>query len=184
MPGLSTTRHYPIGKAFGERTLSIRLMTPSDSKTVLAYATKLPESDLIFLRMDITQPEVVAEWMRNIEMEKTTTLIAEEDGEMLAYGSLHHNQLHWTRHIGELRIMVSPKLRGLAIGRFLVQELFQVAQVLELERVIVQIPSNQPRVRKMFEGLGFSPAALLTDWLKDRNNRMHDLVIMSVNLGD
>lgn len=178
----ATSRHYPILQDFGDRRISFRLMTDSDSAMLLKFANQLPEADLIFLRMDITQPEVVAEWVNNIERAKTITLIAEEDGTMIAYGSIHYNQLQWTRHMGELRIMVSPKFRGLSIGRFLVNELFQLAKELGLERVVVQIPSNQPRVRKMFEDLDFAAAALLTDWLKDRNNRTHDLIIMSRNM--
>lgn len=180
----AASARYPITRDFGDRTFSFRLMTASDSGTILKFANRLPEGDLIFLRMDITQPEVVAEWVNNIECAKTITLIAEEDGAMFAYGSIHYNQLQWTRHMGELRLMVYPEYRGLAIGRFLVNELFQVAKELGLERVVVQIPSNQPRVRKMFEDLHFTPAALLTDWLKDRNNRMHDLIIMSRNIED
>lgn len=178
----SISRHYPITQEFGDRSFSFRLMTDSDSAMLLKFANQLPEADLIFLRMDITQPEVVAEWVDNIGRAKTITLIVEEDGDMVAYGSIHYNQLQWTRHMGELRLMVSPKYRGLSVGRFLVNELFQLANELQLERVVVQIPSNQPRVRRMFEDLDFTPAALLTDWLKDRNNRTHDLIIMSCNI--
>jgi RimJ/RimL family protein N-acetyltransferase len=48
-----------------------------------------------------------------------------------------------------------------------------------LTRVVAHLGADQPRVRAMFERLGFHAEALLTDWLKDRNHQKHDLVIMT-----
>ncbi len=154
-------------------------MTRSDRDRLLAFAQSLPESDLIYLRMDITQPDVIDEWVANIEGGRTTTVLAEEDGEIVGYASLHSNRLMWTRHIGEIRIMVDVRARGGGVGRSLAHQLTEMAGERNLYRVVVQLPADQPRVRKMFEGLGFEPQAILPDWLKDRHNRPHDLVIMS-----
>ncbi len=175
---------HPFAETFNGTSVSFRMMTAEDESMVLKFANTLPEEDLIFLRMDITQPEVVSEWVRNIESGRTITIIAEEDGRMVGYASLHSSHLHWTRHIGEVRMLVNSKMRGLGVGRSMVNQIIKIAAEKKLERVIVQISSNQPRVRKMFEDLNFEPQALLTDWLKDRNNRTHDLIIMSENIED
>lgn len=175
---------YPMTETHQGTEIAYRLMTPKDEKALLRFANTLTEEDLLYLRTDITQPEVIAEWVKNIRIGRTTTLIAEEDGHIVGYGSLHSNQVLWTRHIGEIRVLVAAKVRGLHIGRSFVTKLYTIAKEQGLDRIIAQIASNQPRVRHMFENLGFEPQALLTDWLRDRSHRTHDLIIMSQNVVD
>ena len=182
----ATKREYPWTKKFGDREITFRLLVPSDEqelkRAVLKFTNSLPASDLVFLRMDITQPEVIDEWLSNIKLGRTSTVIAEEHGEIVGYGNIHFSQAQWTNHIGEIRILVGDKIRGLGIGRTLANELGLIAKEQGLEKVVAHIPANQPRVRQMFVELGFEPAALLTDWLKDRNQRSHDLIIMAREL--
>ena len=173
---------YPLHKDFDKTAITFRLMTPKDESAMIDFSGTLPESDIIYLRMDITQPEVIEEWVNNIKIGRTITILVEEKGELIGYGSLHYNQLDWTRHIGEIRFLVDAKVRGLGVGRALMEQLAEIAEEKGLARVIVQIPATQPKVRKMVELLGYEPQALLTDWLKDRHNRPHDLIIMSKNL--
>lgn len=157
-------------------------MTPADGRRVLAFAQSLPEEDLIYLRWDITTQEGVDEWVRNVDIGRTTSILVEEDDKVVGYGSLHYHNLTWTRHHGELRIMVGQDLRGGGLGRHLVKDLYLVAKDLGLTRLVVQIASDQPRVRHMFEEVGFHAEALLTDWLIDRNDHMTDLIIMSMEI--
>ena len=177
-------RSYPRTEDVKGRNITFRLMTSDDKSPVLKFAKDMPEEDLVHLRWDITQPQAVAEWIENIKANRTSTLLAEEGGKIVGYGSLHHHELTWARHMGELRVMVNPEMRGLGLGRCFVRELVDLARNLGLKRAVVQIASDQPRVRHMFEELGFQAEALLTDWVIDRNDRMCDLIIMSQTLED
>ena len=184
----STKRKFPWTKKFGSHSITFRLLTPDDSdsiqKAVLKFANTLQPADLIFLRMDITQPQVVEEWVHNIRIGRTTTILAEEDDTVVGYANLHRSPLQWTRHMGEIRVLVGPKHRGSGIGECLFNELIHLAEDAGLERVVAHTPSNQPRVRSMLESMDFEPEALLTDWLMDRDNETHDLIIMSRSLVD
>lgn len=175
-------RTYPRTEDVGGHTVSIRKMTPADGPLVLDFARSLPEEDKIYLRWDITTEEGVNEWVRNINVGLTTSFLVEEEGNVVAYGSLHHHLLTWTRHQGELRILITPALRGGGLGQMLVKDIYQAAKDLGLKRLVVQIASDQPRVRHMFEEIGFHAEALLTDWVIDRNDRMSDLIIMSMEI--
>ena len=179
-------RKYPWTEKIGIHRLTFRLMTSADEQSmqsaVLKFANNLADSDLVFLRMDITQPEVVREWINNIRLGRTSTILVEEEGKVVGYGNLHYSPLQWTSHIGEIRVLVENTLRGSGVGRILVNELTQLARGKGLEKIVAHIPSTLPRVRHMFEGLGFEPSALLTDWLKDRNYKTHDLIIMAREL--
>ena len=174
---------YPWSEQHGRFDVTFKLMRPQDGPNVeqalLKFTQSLPASDLVFLRMDITEPDVVREWSENILRARTITVLAEVDGEVIGYGNLHLARLQWTRHIGEIRILVGAKYRGLGLGETLVGETLKLAHESGLTRVVAHIGSEQPRVRAMFERIGFHAEALLTDWLKDRNHQKHDLVIMS-----
>ncbi len=74
-------REYPRAIRLKDGTqMTLRLMTPADAGAIASFARSLPEDDLLFLRMDITDPEAVAHWMRNLEAGLTTTVIAETGG--------------------------------------------------------------------------------------------------------
>ena len=97
-------REYPRAIRLKDGTqMTLRLMTPADARAIASFARSLPEDDLLFLRMDITDPEAVAHWMRNLEAGLTTTVIAETGGAIAGYAALVQNRVGWQRHLGEIR---------------------------------------------------------------------------------
>lgn len=177
---------YPHTEKFGRHEITFRLMDPSHvealEQAILSFVSTLPSSDLAFLRMDITQPEVLHEWEHAIQTGRTVTLLAYEDNRVVGYGNLHLSGLQWTKHIGEIRVLVGSHHRGAGLGQAMFHELCGLARSHDLQRVVAHIPADQPKVRKMLESVGFDPEALLTDWLKDRNGHTHDLIIMSKDI--
>lgn len=173
---------YPFDIEVQGHKLTFRLMTPDDGKAVLKFTKGLPPEDLVFMRWDVLSTDGVKQWTEAIKAERTLTVLAIENDSVVGYGSLHHHQLYWTRHHGELRILVNPKMRGVGLGRHLAKELFGLAGDLDLKRLVVNIAADQPRVRHMFEDLGFHAVALLPEWVMDRNDRVSDLIIMSTEL--
>ena len=148
-------RAYPREFAAGDKTITLRLMRPDDRDQILAFARNLPPDDLLFLRLDITQPEAVDEWVANVVAGRTHTVLAEVDGKMAGYASVHHDEALWTRHMGEIRTLVSADFRQLGIGRRLVNEVFLVAKSLGLQKLTVKMTPDQKGARKTFERLGF-----------------------------
>ncbi len=59
--------------------VEIRLMTPADRDPILAFANALPQEDLLFLRVDLTQPAVVDDWIANLEAGASTSLVVYDD---------------------------------------------------------------------------------------------------------
>lgn len=172
----------PLADKFHGQTIQFRPLTPESGEGLGRFTRSLADSDLMFTRMDIADPEVVAEWLENVARGRTHTLLIEEDGQIQGYGSLHFSPVYWTRHMAEIRLLVTSRLRGKGIGRYVVNALCDVAKERGMRRVIAQIPATQPKVRYMFEHLGFQPVALLTDWLKDRHGQRHDLLVLARNL--
>jgi len=164
------------------RRVSLRLMEAADKQAILTFAQALPSDDLLFLRTDITQPALVDEWIGNLEKGATMTVLAEVDGELAGYASLHLEQARWTRRVGEIRVQVGVPYRGAGLGRQLAAQIFQLGKTRGLKKMAAMMTPDQAGARTAFEKLGFSVEALLQDWVVDRRGRPRDLLIMSHDL--
>lgn len=177
-------RSYPWTTQLSDVEVTFRRMTAADFDTVLAFTRSLPEHDLLFLRIDITQPETIRAWIGNIERGVTQTILAEENGQLIGYASLHRNSILWTRHMGEIRLLVSSNYRGKGIGGSLARQVFDLAQDSDLYKIMVQMMSTQRGAQSIFHHLGFIPEATLNDWVIDRAGRMHSLIVMAREVED
>jgi L-amino acid N-acyltransferase YncA len=163
-------------------SVTLRLMEHGDKDKILAFARSLPQDDLLFLRTDITESASVDEWVRNVDSGDTATVIAEADGHIVGYASVHSDQARWTRRVGEIRVQVGAKFRGIGLGRHLAAEIFHIGQMRGLKKMAAMMTPDQAGARAAFEKLGFQVEALLQDWVVDRDGRPRDLLIMSHDL--
>lgn len=175
-------RTYPWTTSVDGVRLTFRLMEPSDRDAILAFARSLPNDDLMFLRSDITEPKTVDAWVSYIKSGRTISVVAEADGKFAGYASIHLNEALWTRHVGELRVLVGRDNRGVGLGKRLTNEAFAIAKDLGLKKITAQMPTDQRGARQVFEHLGFRPEALLADHVMSRDGRTHDLLIMSYDV--
>jgi len=174
---------YPREEKLGDnRTVTLRLMDKSDRDVVLDFSRSLPPDDLLFLRRDITNPEVVDQWVHNVETGRAVTVLAERDGELVGYGSLYRNHVSWMRHVGEIRVLVGSDCRKLGLGRRLAHEVFAIAKDLGLQKMMARMTADQKGARATFERLGFRAEALLHDFVLDREGKTRDLLIMSYDI--
>src|SRR5947208_7877543 len=155
-------RTYPWTTNVDGVRLTFRLMEPTDREAILDFARTLPNDDLMFLRTDITQPQTVDAWINYIKTGRTITVVAEADGKIGGYASIHLNDALWTRHVGELRVLVARDFRGLGLGTRLTKEGFAIATDLSLKKMTAQIATGQRGARQVFERLGLRPEGLLT----------------------
>ncbi len=162
--------------------VNIRRMDPEDQEKILAFAAKLPEEDLLFLRTDITDRQSVKLWADNVKRGNTVTLLAEIGGEVVAYASVHLEQARWTRRVGEIRINGSPRVRGRGLGKRLTAEIFELAKSLGLRKLTAMMTPDQVAARAAFERLGFRVEAILADWVEDRSGRLRDMLILTYDL--
>ena len=177
------SRTYPWATALGGTQLTFRLMTKDDGEMVAEFARSLPEDDLMFLRSDITQPGPIKAWMNYVDNGRSISVVAEtDDGKIAGYATVHLNDATWTRHVGELRVLVGPNSRGIGLGKRLTNETFAIAKDLGLRKITAQMSTDQRSARGVFEHLGFRPEALLADHVMSRDGRTHDLLIMSYDV--
>jgi ribosomal protein S18 acetylase RimI-like enzyme len=154
--------------------MQIRPIEPGDEPALTRFFARIPEGDRTFLKEDVDDPEVVADWAKP----GTARAIAVVDGEVV--GSVAVIPLHgWSRHVGELRLVVDPAHRGKGIGRDLARQAVLDAVDLGLAKLVVEVMAVQEALVGMFRALGFEPEALLTDHVRDRSGQVHDLLVLA-----
>jgi L-amino acid N-acyltransferase YncA len=159
--------------------VTLRLLGRLDRERFLAFTQSLPDHDLLFLRIDITKPDVIDAWLDNIDLERIVTIVAERDGRIFGYASLHMANAQWSQHVGELRVLIDESMRGKGLGRALTDAIFAQALERGIEKMVAQMTIDQKGAIATFEELGFKPEALLRDHVKDRNGEKHDLLVFS-----
>ena len=178
----TSKRKYPWTTVIDGQTYTLRLMTANDKKAMLKFAKSLPEDDLLFLAIDITNESAVDNWIENIEKQRLHTILVEADGKLVGHGSLIHEEQVWTRHIGGMILLLGRETRGKGLGNILAGELFGYAEEIGLRKIMARMASEQRGAIQVFEKLGFKAEALLTDCVIDRNDKTHDLIIMSYDV--
>src|SRR3954470_7037083 len=115
----SETRSYPRHVKTDAGDIEFRLMSAADEAAVLEFAQKLPTHDLLFLPRNISEPKVLSAWVKQIERDAITSLLAVNDGKVVGCGPLVRDPHSWSRHVGEIRMVVSLDVRGQGVGRAL-----------------------------------------------------------------
>ncbi len=171
---------FPVKVALNDRRMvELRLAKPGDDEAILQFARGLPEDDLLFLRVDITQASAVANWLANVASGTTVSLLAFDGDRLAGYATVDRNPARWTRRVGEIRVNLASDYRSLGLGRQLIAKIFDVARALGLRKIMAHMTPDQLGSQAAFKRLGFMPEALLADYVEDRRGRSHDLVIMS-----
>ena len=172
-------RTYPLHVATEAGDIEFRMMGPADEALVLEFARKLPAHDLLFLPRNIGEPKVLAAWIKEIERGSITSLLAVKSGSVVGCGTIVRDPLSWSPHVGEIRNVILPEVRGKGVGRALSQETFALALSVGLEKLLVQMTVDQTGAIAIFEGLGFKAEALLHDHVRDSAGKKHDIVVLA-----
>lgn len=177
-------RGYPRSVALAGAQLQIGLLRAADADALRDFIHTLPAHDLLFVRRDVSHPKVLQAWVAALGDGSITSLAAHCDGELVGCTAIVTDAHSWSRHVGELRVMISPAWRGRGLGRVLIQENFALALGLGLEKLAVQMTVDQRAAIAVFEGLGFKAEAVLQAHVKDRTGQAHDLVLLSHHVAE
>src|ERR1700751_5021096 len=178
----SDLRIYPLHVTTEAGDIELRMMGPADEAAVLDFAQRLPRHDLLFLPRNISEPKVLAAWIKEIERGSIASLLAVKSGRVVGCGTIVRDPLSWSPHVGEIRNVVSPDVRGQGVGRALSQETFALALSMGLEELLAQMTGDQTGAIAICEGLGFKAEALLRDHVRDKAGKKHDIVVLGHNV--
>ena len=173
------SRSYPRRIDCDGSPVEIARMGSADRAALEAFVATLSAHDLLFVPRDITRPKVIDAWLRAIDAGEVRSLAARDGSAMVGCTAIVTDELSWSRHVGELRVLVAPAWRGKGLGRVLMQECFAQALELGLKKLVAQMTTDQRGAIAVFEDMGFRAEALLARQVCDRDGRLYDLVLLS-----
>ena len=173
---------YPRTVSLDGGDVELRFMRAGDETAVLAFARELPPHDLLFLPRDIAHPKVLAAWVREIERDAMTTLLALRGAEVVGCATIVRDPLSWSAHVAELRVVVARAARGSGLGRVLTTAAGELAVETGIEKLVAHMTPDQIGAVTVFETMGYRAEALLRDHVKDGDGVKHDLVILSLDV--
>ncbi len=162
--------------------VQFRLMTAGDVDAVVAFARGLAPEELMYLRVNITEPDAVERWAHYIETGRTFTVLALDGERVVGEVSLLHNRTSWTRHIGEVRLQVAPTARRRGLARLLAEEIEWIARQMRLTMLTARMTLDQEGAQAFFRQLGFRREAVLWDYVMTADGTLHNLLVATKRL--
>ena len=148
----------------------------------LVFVTTLEDADLAFIHEQPDDPDTVRAWASGGHRGRHWVLV-DEQGEVGAYVAVVP-LMGWASHVGELRLVVRPDLRGRGLGARLARHAVIQAAEMGLQKLQVSIVADAEALVSMFTSLGFRPEALLADHFRTRDGDYHDLMILTHSARD
>jgi ribosomal protein S18 acetylase RimI-like enzyme len=144
------------------------------SSDIQSFLKRVPRGEYLFLKDDLGDPAVMHTWFNQGAQIFLAYLDDELAGLLVVLPGLG-----WSRHVGELRMVVDPAKRGRGVGAALARQGLVAAVTAGLDKVSVEVLAGQEAVASLFKDLGFTPEALLADHVRDDQGQLHDLLVLS-----
>ncbi len=156
----------------------IRELQVKDLDRLMRFYSALPPEDRKYLRIDVTNREVVQQRIEQAKKSNVFRLIALGDDAIIADGALELSGEEWRKHQGELRVIVARPFQHKGLGMIMVRELYFLAVEKNVDQVIVKMMRPQIAAQRIFRKLGFREELLIPDYVRDMAGEKQDLVIM------
>lgn len=154
--------------------MEIREIEARDEHAIVRFLGRVPEGDRTFFKEDVEDPSVLQAWTRP----DGAHAIAVAGDDVIGYVAVV--RLHgWSRHVGEVRVIVDPDHRGRGIGQALARHAVLTALNHGLTKMVVEVVADQESTVGMFRSLGFEPEALLVDHVRDQGGELRDLMVLA-----
>ncbi|MBI4115911.1 MAG: GNAT family N-acetyltransferase [Candidatus Omnitrophica bacterium] len=171
----------PVKLDEGTRVI-LRPLIPQDEAPLVEFFKAIPDEDILYLRDDVKDPQVIKRWCQNLDYETILPLIADLEGKIVGDATLHQEKRGWKSHIGTVRVVIHPQYRGKGLATHLVGELCQIALDIGLVKLDAEFMAEQSQPIAVFEKLGFVNMAVFPQHIKDVKGESHDLVVMVYDL--
>lgn len=160
----------------------LRPLRKDDEKAFHEFFLSVPGEERMFIKHRVTEPEVIRDWCRNIDLGRNLPLLGLADGKILGCATLHQQLGGWKRHIGRVSVLIHPQYRGRGLARGLVSDMISIARQCGLEKLEAEFIGEQEAAIKVFALLGFSNLLRLEEYVKDMQAISHDYVLMGLEL--
>jgi len=164
--------------------VTIRRIVANDIDRLMEFYGSLPEEDRRYLKFDVTDRKVVAKRLRRIETGDDIRIAAVHGGVVVGSGALEISGEAWSKHQGEIRVLIARPFQHRGLGTIMIRELYFVAVQNKIETIVARMMRPQVGAQKVFRRLGFRDETMLPDFVKDLQGGSQDLIVMTCNVKD
>ncbi|HSB69077.1 MAG TPA: GNAT family protein [Candidatus Methylomirabilis sp.] len=162
--------------------VTLRPMVKDDGPELLEFFRRLSPEDRQFLKDDVTRPEIIEAWVRDLNYDRVLPILAEAEGRIVGDATLHRQAYGWMRHVGEIRVVTDAYFRRRGLASAMAREIFYLALQVGLDKMVAEMGVDQVAAIKVFQKLGFQQEARLANHIVDIHGRKHDLLILSTDI--
>ncbi|MGA2586195.1 MAG: GNAT family N-acetyltransferase [Candidatus Aminicenantales bacterium] len=164
--------------------VTVRRLTMDDLDRLMDFYSSLPEEDRKYLKFDVTDRKVVAKRLRRIDSGDDIRIVAVHGGVIVASGALELSGEAWSKHQGEIRVIIARPFHHRGLGTIMIRELYFIAVQNQITTIVARMMRPQVGAQKIFRRLGFREETLLPDFVKDIKGGAQDLIVMTCDVKD
>ena len=159
-------------------------MVPSDWQFLEAFLHEVPKPERLFFRQDTSIAERVKAWCSELDYRHVLPLLAWNGDQIVGDATLEQEPGLWTAHVAKIRIVVHPDFRRHGVGARLLQELVELAGKAGLHKLVCECAAEQAELIEHYSRNGFVSTARLPDFIRDRQGKLHDMVLLVRDLNN
>src|SRR4030067_3122613 len=153
-----------------------RRLGPQDTDRLMAFYGALPEEARKYLKFDVTDRRAVVKRLRRVDAGDDIRIVAVHGGLIVASGALELSGEGWSKHQGEIRVIVARPFQKRGLGGIVIRELYFIAVQNQITTIVARMMRPQTGAQKIFRRLGFREESLLPDFVKDLQGSSQDLI--------
>lgn len=167
-----------------ETKIIVRPAMREDVQELFKFFSKIPGSDLLIYKDDVTKWETIESWFMSTRYNKILQLVSLKGSEIVGKATLHKEGLYWHNAV-ELKLIIAPDYRARGLGLQMFKILLAESLVLGFEKVIVRYTVDNKSFMRILDHFGFKPESVLRCYISDEHAKEHrDLVVASYDLKD
>jgi len=160
----------------------IRRLSEKDLDLLMDFYRALPPEDRNYLRFDVTDPKEVAKRLRRVDTGDDIRITAVHGGVIVASGVLELSGDAWSKHQGEIRVIIARPFQKRGLGTIMIRELYFIAAQNQIQTIVARMMRPQVGAYKIFHRLGFREESMLPDFVRDVRGGSQDLIIMTCDI--
>ena len=164
----------------GVRVL-LRPMVREDRQHLIEFFGAVGDDDLRYMRHNVRDQALVNSWCDNLDYDKVLPLLAVVKDRIVGSAALYFFEGP-KRHIAEYRLFLSKDFRKRGLGMKMTRGLIELARKQNMRIVIGEVISEQTKVIRAFEQLGFKSMAQLEDFFMFPDGDTCDVSYLMINL--
>jgi RimJ/RimL family protein N-acetyltransferase len=159
--------------------VQLRALVEEDHDALHEFALSLPDDDLRYLEEDFQSPDIIQRLVHAHAAENWRQIVAVTPANQIAAYSSVRRLPGWLSNVGDIKLLVAKPYRHSGLGTAMGEAIFEAARELGVSKLIAEMIIEQQAGQAIFEHLGFKLEAVLEKHVSDRDDQLHNLVIMS-----